>query len=246
MKKKILNLFVLLLLVGCMFCTSCSANSGGGDFSDGGEIPNNATILPYFETTNRGVYLRWNDVTNKTYNVFYSIEYIVSATLYETDVDVFTLYPDLIEKTETSLPTYDFTPILRDISLFVYFRVKVSTSTFKSPNIACFTYDVNKIHFTTAPIPTNVVNNNNVLTWDKVEGVSEFKISLKLVREDTSTKTIFVDVNQNRFDLSNYVQKDSNYLYLLVSICSIGTGSTDDSNCYFHDSVYTEPIKISI
>lgn len=245
MKK---NIYLSLILLFCItFCmASCSNNMDSTPGSkDDPNYPNGSSIIhPYFESTNRGVYLRWNDVSDQSYNLFYTIEYIVSTVFYDTDTDIFTIYKDSIQKTTTSLPTYDFTSILRDISLFVYFRVKVSTFEFKTPNIACFTYDVSKTHFTTCPIPSNLQVSNGILTWDKVEGVKTYRLCIKGFKEDLSSKTVYMNLNQTSFDLNSIETKL--YKKLEISISSLGNGNSEDLTGYFHNSNYSNIIEIDV
>lgn len=196
-----------------------------------GEMPNpNILGAPptnlSFEETSKGVYLRFDFDESKKYKYIYDVEIFKDDKLKET------------KKLTTELPILEFTDLLRDESLELVFKVKVASlddinlTTDYSKEIT-YVYDINKVHYTTAPIVDNiVVNEDYIIEWDKISGVKEYELVINHYFKDGTSQIIKIKVKNNSFDLSKTILV--NDIKLTVQIKSIGSLVLGEK--YFHSS----------
>ena len=187
-----------------------------------GEPPTNLS----FEETSKGVYLRFDFDESKKYKYIYDVEIFKDDKLKET------------KKLTTELPILEFTDLLRDESLELVFKVKVASlddinlTTDYSKEIT-YVYDINKVHYTTAPIVDNiVVNEDYIIEWDKISGVKEYELVINHYFKDGTSQIIKIKVKNNSFDLSKTILV--NDIKLTVQIKSIGSLVLGEK--YFHSS----------
>ena len=179
-----------------------------------------------FEETTKGVYLRFDFDDSKEYVFIYQINIYSNETLKET------------KKLTTKLPILEFTDLLRDESLELVFRVKAASVddinvTTEYSNEISYIYDVNKVHYTTAPVVQNVVvDENYIIKWDNIEGVKEYELVINHYFKDETSQVINVRVKSNSFDLSKTIL--FNDIKLTIQIKTVGSLVLGEK--YFHSS----------
>lgn len=225
-RVKISMLFILFILM--LIVVGCS----GQEFSPE-SLKEPPTELAFEETT-KGVYLRFDFDDSQKYKYIYEIKIYSDEVLRET------------KKMTTDLPILEFTDLLRDESLELVFRVKVASvndlnvTTDYSSEIS-YIYDINKVHFTTAPIVQNIsINENYIIEWEKIEGIKEYEIILNHYFKDNSIQVIKIKVKDNNFDLSKTILVNDQKL--TVQIKSIGSFVLGEK--YFHSSELSEEYTV--
>ena len=217
-RVKILMLFLLFMIT--FMVVGCS----GQEFSP--EYFKDPPTELSFEETTKGVYLRFNFDDSQKYTYIYEVKIFSDNILKET------------KKMTTDLPILEFTDLLRDESLELIFRVKVasvddsSLVTDYSSEIS-YLYDINKVHFTTAPIVQNIsINDNYIIQWEVIEGVKEYELVLNHYFKDNTKQEIKIKVKNNSFDLSKTILVNDQKL--TVQIRTIGSLVLGEK--YFHSS----------
>ncbi len=212
----LLLLLMLTMLSSLIGCTSV------GVAPQGGEPPTNLR----FEETTKGVYLRFDFDETKKYTYIYEVKIFKEDLLVE------------IRQLTTDLPILEFTDLLRDESLTLTFKVKgvsvdnINSVSDYSMEITYF-YDIDKVHYSTAPIVSDVkIQDNYEIEWNSIEGITEYELVLNHYFQDGSKEVIKIKVKNNKFDLSKTIL--FNDQKLTVQIKTIGSFLVGEK--YFHSS----------